>query len=266
MSIARKIRYIWAAMPQVHPTNNGAEREWYEKWFDSPYYHRLYQYRDQEEARQFIDRLLEELQPSPEARMLDLACGKGRYSRYLADKGFEVTGIDLSPRSIEYACRFEHEGLSFYTHDMRHLFRVNYYDYVFNFFTSFGYFDSEKDDLKALCNVAKGLKPGGVFVLDFFNSQYVIDNLTGAETKYVDGIRFEIDKQIEGRRVVKTINFEDGGRSYFFRESVRLFRYEDFQRLFAQAGLQIDRTYGDYQLHSFHEENSPRLILVAHLP
>lgn len=245
---------------------NKPEKEWYEKWFDSPYYHRLYQYRDEAEARQFIDQLLEKLDPGPGARVLDLACGKGRFSRYLADKGFQVIGLDLSQRSIEFARQFETERLSFYTHDMRRLFRVNYFDYVFNFFTSFGYFNSEQDDLKTLCNVARGLKAGGVFVLDFFNAQYVIDNLTGGEIKYVDGIRFEIDKQIEGQRVVKTINFEDEGRAYFFRESVRLFRYHDFQRMFRRAGLIIDQVYGDYRLHAFNEQKSPRLILVAHLP
>jgi len=260
------MRYICAIMRQVNQPTNKPDRKWYEQWFDSPYYHRLYQYRDKEEARQFIDRLLEALQPTPGARVMDLACGKGRYSRYLADKGFEVTGIDLSTRSIEYARQFENERLSFYTHDMRHLFRVNYYDCVFNFFTSFGYFESEKDDLRTLRNVTRGLKAGGIFVLDFFNAQYVIDNLTGSETKQVEGIRFEIDKQIEGQRVVKTINFEEAGRSYFFRESVRLFWYEDFKRLFQQAGLVIDRSYGDYQLHAFDEKNSPRLILVAHAP
>lgn len=257
--------YICAPMKQVNQPENQPERAWYEEWFDSPYYHRLYQYRDEAEAKRFIDQLLNQLQPPPRARILDLACGRGRFSRYLAAKGFEVTGLDLSQRSIEYARQFESERLSFYTHDMRLPFRTNYFDYVFNFFTSFGYFNSERDDLKTLRNIALGLKKDGVFVLDFFNTQYVIDHLTGAEVKQVDGISFAIQKQIQGQRVVKTINFEDEGRPYFFRESVRLFRLEDFKRLFRQAGLKITIVYGDYQLHSYDEQKSPRLILVAQL-
>lgn len=239
-------------------------REWYVEWFDSPYYHILYKHRDKAEAKDFIDHLLEILNPPPGARILDLACGKGRYSRYLAEKGFkEVVGLDLSPKSIECARQFESDNLSFFTHDMRLPFRINYFDYVFNIFTSFGYFNSEKEDLKTLRNVALGMKPGGTFVLDFFNSQYVIDHLTGRETKVIDGIQFDIEKRIEGDRVIKTIDIENEGRRHFFREQVRLYLLEDFQRLFEKAGLRILRTYGDYQLDPFDQKESPRLIMVA---
>ena len=237
--------------------------EWFEEWFDSPYYHILYKNRDESEAEDFIDRLLETLAPRPGARILDLACGRGRYSRHLAEKGFDVTGLDLSVQSIAFARQFEHGNLSFFTHDMRLPFRTNYFDYVFNFFTSFGYFENEKDDIKTLRNVAVGLRPEGVFVLDFFNSAYVIQRLTGSEEKEVDGIRFKLNKKIEGRHVVKTIDFQDQGRSWHFEERVRLFTPEDFRRIFGAAGLHIQKAYGDYQLQPFHPENSPRLILVA---
>ncbi len=242
------------------------EPEWYKDWFDSPYYHILYKYRDESEAEGFIDNLLELLRPAPGARILDLACGKGRYSVHLAGKGFDVTGLDLSEQSISYARRFERENLSFFTHDMRMPFRTNYFDFIFNFFTSFGYFDSEKDDLRTLKTVASGLRPGGVFVLDFFNSHYVAGRLTGSEEKTIEGITFRINKHIEGRHIFKTISFEAGGRAWFFEEKVRLFTLEDFERLFRSAGLHICCTYGDYQLRPFDEAGSPRLILQAQLP
>lgn len=236
---------------------------WFEVWFDTPYYHLLYQYRDEREAEGFIDRLLERLQPPPEARILDLACGRGRYSRHLADQGYEVVGIDLSKNSIRYARQFETERLSFYTHDMRLPFRTNYFDYIFNFFTSFGYFKSEQEERKTLRNVALGLRPGGFFVLDFFNSTYVADRLTGRQQKEIDGVRFDIDKFIDGPYIIKHIDIDAGGRRSTFRERVRLYVYEDFQRLFQQAGLKITETYGDYSLAPFERQHSPRLILVA---
>ncbi|MCO6489125.1 MAG: class I SAM-dependent methyltransferase [Phaeodactylibacter sp.] len=240
-----------------------AAAEWFEDWFDSPYYHILYKNRDESEAEGFIDRLLETLEPRPGARILDLACGRGRYSRHLAEKGFDVTGVDLSVQSITFARRFERNNLSFFTHDMRLPFRANYFDYIFNFFTSFGYFENEKDDIKTLKNVAAGLRAEGTFVLDFFNSAYVINRLTGSEEKEVDGIRFKLHKRIEGRHVVKTIDVQDQGKDWHFEERVRLFTPEDFERIFRDAGLRIRKTYGDYQLRPFHPENSPRLILVA---
>ena len=240
-----------------------APAKWYENWFDSPYYHILYKNRDESEAEGFIDRLLDILSPAPEARILDLACGRGRYSRHLADKGYDVTGVDLSVQSITFARQFERDNLSFYTHDMRLPFRSNYFDFIFNFFTSFGYFDKEKDDLKTLKNVATGLRRNGVFILDFFNSAYVINHLTGKEEKEIDGIHFRIHKRVEGRHVFKTIDFRDKGKDWHFEERVRLFMPEDFERLFNAAGLHIYKTYGDYQLRPFNLDESPRLIIAA---
>lgn len=237
--------------------------EWFENWFDTPYYHILYKDRNETEAEVFIDRLLAVLQLPKEASILDLACGKGRYSRHLANKGYKVTGIDLSQKSIQYARQFESKHLSFYTHDMRKLFRVNYYDYIFNFFTSFGYFKKESEDLKVLRNVKAGLKREGIFVLDFFNSSYVINHLTGKEQKTIEGIIFNLDKKVEGQRITKTIHIQDREQSFHFKETVRLFTLRDFERLFEQAGLNIIGSFGDYNLSPFDEQSSPRLIIIA---
>ena len=114
---------------------------WYSDWFDSPYYHLLYRHRDEQEARLLIDSLLRYLKPQPCAAVLDLACGKGRHALYMNRQGLAVAGIDLSPASIAYARQLENKLLSFFVHDMRQVFRANAFDYVFNLFTSFGYFD-----------------------------------------------------------------------------------------------------------------------------
>ena len=79
------------------------KQEWFEQWFDTKYYHILYKNRDFEEARQFIDNLIGYLDPPKKSKILDLACGKGRFSLYLAEKGYDLTGVDLSQESIEYA-------------------------------------------------------------------------------------------------------------------------------------------------------------------
>ena len=125
-----------------------AEQVWYKEWFDSPYYHKLYFERDEKEAEAFIRKLVEHLKPAKGSRMLDIACGRGRHSRTLSSMGFDVTGIDLSPSSIEFAKKIETGKLEFFVHDMRLPFRANYYDYAFNFFTSFGYFRTRRELLR----------------------------------------------------------------------------------------------------------------------
>src|ERR1700712_4842000 len=95
------------------------KQPWFKDWFNSPYYHHLYFNRDEAEAAAFIDKLISYLNPAENARILDVACGKGRHSIHLAQKGFDVTGIDLSEDSIDEALKSETANLHFYRHDMR---------------------------------------------------------------------------------------------------------------------------------------------------
>ena len=113
-----------------------AVQEWYKDWFNSPFYHKLYFDRDEKEAEIFIKKLVDHLEPKPGSRLLDIACGKGRHSKIMASFGYQVTGIDISPNSIEIAKQYEGPNLDFYLHDMRLPFWANYFHYAFNFFTS----------------------------------------------------------------------------------------------------------------------------------
>jgi 2-polyprenyl-3-methyl-5-hydroxy-6-metoxy-1,4-benzoquinol methylase len=69
---------------------------WFASWFDTPYYHILYKERNYREAQVFMDNLTQYLNLPEKAKVLDLACGKGRHSIYLNQLGYEVVGADLS--------------------------------------------------------------------------------------------------------------------------------------------------------------------------
>ncbi len=237
--------------------------EWFSSWFDSPYYHILYQNRNDDEAREFIAKLVNAIAPKKRSRMLDLACGKGRHSIFLANQGYDVTGLDLSPQSIEYAQQFEKENLSFFVHDMRKPFRSNYYDYIFNFFTSFGYFENKNDNISTLISVKKGLRKEGVFVMDFMNAKKVKTNLIPKEEKILNDITFNIRKNIEKGKIIKDIRFSDLGRNYHFQEKVSGFELGEMEIMFRAARLKITGIYGNYDLSDYDEDNSDRLILIA---
>ena len=74
--------------------------EWFSEWFNSPYYHILYQNRDYKEAESFIENLIHKQHFVRTQHFLDLACGKGRHAIYLNSKGFKVLGLDIAPESI----------------------------------------------------------------------------------------------------------------------------------------------------------------------
>ncbi len=237
-------------------------KKWYRSWFNSPYYHILYANRDNKEAQAFIDQLYILLKPTDKQRALDAGCGRGRHSIYLNKKGLDVIGIDLSQQNILYAQKFENENLHFLEHDIRKLFYTNYFDFVFNLFTSFGYFQKDLDDLKAVHMFSHSLKLGGTLVLDYINANSLSNNVI-KEKKCLEGIEFVIEKKIINRFIKKTISFIDQGKSYEFSEEVKALTLADFQQYFSKKNLEITHVFGDYQLSAFDPNTSPRLILVA---
>jgi SAM-dependent methyltransferase len=239
------------------------QRKWFQFWFNSPYYHILYEQRNDEEAEFFIDNLSAWLKPAANSRILDIACGRGRHSIYLNKKGYDVTGIDLSEQSIKYAQQFEKKNLHFFVHDMRKLAYINYYDIAMNLFTSFGYFETEKEHVNALKAFRKGLKADGTLVIDYFNTQKILKNLTQRESKTLEGIEFNIHKFVSNAKIIKQINFEHKGKAFAFEERVQAFTLEDFERMFFKSGLVISAKFGGYALNEFDLNTSDRLILVC---
>ena len=239
------------------------QKEWFENWFSSPYYHILYKNRNDEEAAKFIDNIIKLLAPSSNAKILDAACGKGRHSIYLNKKGFDVTGIDLSEASIDIAKAYENDSLSFYTHDIRNIFRIRYYDFIFNLFTSFGYFKDNRDNLRCLKAFKKGMSSNGVLLIDFMNAKKAVASMKTLDQKIVDNIEFNISKSLVNGFIKKDIAFNDKGKKYSFQESVQALDKQDFTELFNKCGLSLTYTFGDYDLNEYDEMSSDRLIMIC---
>lgn len=237
-------------------------KEWFETWFDTEAYHQLYKDRDLEEASFFINNLMDYLSPEKGSKFLDIACGKGRHAKQIFDKGFQVDAFDLSENSIQHAKQLEENGLNFYTHDMRKLFRINYYDFAFNLFTSFGYFQTERDEQLAMSANIKNLKADGKLVVDFLNREKVIANLIPSEEKVIDGVVFKISKTIENNQVVKQIQFENNGKEEFYEERVKLLGLADFEKYLAKEGREVKHVFGNYALEKFDAKTSDRLIML----
>lgn len=235
--------------------------KWYASWFDTPYYHQLYKNRDYTEAKRFMDNLTQHLSIQEEETILDLACGKGRHSIYLNSLGYEVTGVDLSKNSIEHAKSFDNEHLQFEVHDMTKPYHSKF-NFVFNLFTSFGYFENEADNLNTIKGIKANLKENGIAVIDFFNAEYIIERLVPEETKIVDNITFNIKRFVENGFIKKKIEFSDKGQNFSFTESVKAITLSEFENYFETAGLTLLEIYGDYSLSKFQRNTSPRLILI----
>jgi SAM-dependent methyltransferase len=239
--------------------------EWFRLWFSSPYYDILYKKRDTEEAVKFIDALVTYLEIPQHSFMLDAACGKGRHSIALAAKGFDVTGIDICVPAITEAKKHESENLHFYLHDMRLPFYINYFNYAFNFFTSFGYFRTMREHNDAMRTIAQSLKPTGVFTIDYLNTYYTEKNLKPSDTIETDNVLFEIKRWFDDVYFYKSIDVIDKEKNVNenFTERVEKFQLDDFTTMLSLQGLQIEDVFGDYDLHSYNEKESARMIIIA---
>jgi len=238
-------------------------KDWFVEWFDSPYYHILYNSHGTTEAENFINKLVKFLPITPENNVLDLACGKGRHSVYLNKLGMKVTGVDLSPNSIEFAKQFENDRLHFNVHDMREKLESENYDIILNLFTSFGYFEGDDDNKISISAIAEGLKPGGRFVIDFFNTNRVLKKLIPRYTLKIQGISFNISKKYYQGYIYKDIRFHDDGKDFHFHEKVKALNREDFAKYFKAAGLKIISLLGNYNLDQFILEKSDRMIFIT---
>ncbi|EKB03495.1 class I SAM-dependent methyltransferase [Myroides odoratimimus] len=236
-------------------------KAWYKSWFDTPYYHTLYKDRDYEEAQVLIDNLTHYLNLEEGAKVLDLACGKGRHSIYLNSLGYDVTGVDLSPNSIEEASKYATDTLHFEVRDMREP-STEKYDAIFNLFTSFGYFPDPVDNMRTLDAIHQSVNEYGLAVIDFMNVDKVIANLVPSEVKTVDGIDFHITRKYEDGFIIKEIVFDADGEHHEYEERVKALRLEDFEAMMNEKEIYLLDVFGDYKLRKFYKKESERLIMI----
>jgi SAM-dependent methyltransferase len=112
--------------------------------------------------------------------VLDLCCGPGRHAVVLAKRGYLVTAVDRSKFLLDRGDeRAKAAGIQieFVQEDMRNFVRPASYDLVLNFFTSFGYFEDNEDDVKVLRNIYASLDSTGVCLLDMISKEWLARNL-----------------------------------------------------------------------------------------
>jgi len=263
--------------PTPPPSSEWSNRDWFLDWFNSPYYETLYDHRDLTEAKAFVKHLTSQIPLPEQAEVLDLGCGWGRHTNSLADLGYRVTGLDLSPRLIERARTMANErdvaalgSLDFEVGDMRTHRMNRRFDLVVNLFTSLGYFEKDEDDLKVLQNAFHHLRDGGYVVLDYFDTAHTLAHLVPSESKSFPNFRAHLKRDVVGGRLLKEIRIEDfnresGPNPLVFTEMVRCYNPKDLEDLLLLAGFSPVQRWTHYDLRPESEAGS-RCIWLAQKP
>jgi ubiquinone/menaquinone biosynthesis C-methylase UbiE len=238
---------------------------WWESWFGEEYLD-LYPHRDADSARREAAFALAHLPPAP-APLLDLCCGSGRHSAPFAEAGVPPIGLDYSAPLLDLARR-RHPRLGLVRGDMRALpFPDGRFAAVVNFFTSFGYFVRESENVAVVGEIERVLRRGGAFLCDTFARDWVIGRLVPEESRCCGEKEYTIRRSWNAatQRIEKEIEVRRQGSTEIFRESVRAYAADELVELFCRAGLPVEATWGDFD-GSPAGPDSPRLIVLARKP
>ena len=237
---------------------------WYREWFGEDYLE-LYSHRDSREAERQADFVTARLEPSGDDAVLDLACGAGRHTEALRRRGLRVLGVDLSLVLLAHPPRIPSVA-----GDMRSLpFRHASFDLILNFFTSFGYFESERENFRVLEEIARLLVPGGSFLVDLMNRDRALATLEPRSVAETEGRRVTMERWHDPstERINKRIRIEAPDRPpRTFLESVRAYRRDEVVFGMRWAGLEVDRLHGSFDGTDYDSETSERLIVLGRRP
>ncbi|OGU69810.1 MAG: hypothetical protein A2499_07360 [Stygiobacter sp. RIFOXYC12_FULL_38_8] len=240
-------------------------KEWYKDWFSSELYLSVYSHRNDEEAVQLCRLILSSTQIKDGAKILDAACGAGRHSNYFSFLGFDVAGFDLSKTLLNVAVNSAKDKTlpaNFFCSDIRNVPLKSKFELIVNLFTSFGYFETDKENFSFIQQAYSLLELGGYYVLDYLNEKTLRENLVPQSEKMINNGKIVERREIQSNRVVKEINVFSGDQEIKFHESVRLYSRDEILKEAKSIGFRVVSLFGDYTGTIFDENISNRLIAV----
>lgn len=238
----------------------------FKEWFNTKEYLEVYRHRNEDEAETHINFILQNVSLKPGSKVLDMACGAGRHAIILAKRNLIVTAVDLSEKLLSVAKQLAKEedlSINFIHSDIRNFNPVEKYDLIINLFTSFGYFETDAENFSVLKKAYNLLNENGSFILDYFNTEYLKNNLVAYSDETVGDERIIQERKIENDRVLKKIIIIKNNKSNEFFESVKMYSYETLIKELRNIGFDIYKTYGDFEDVKFDLTHSQRLIFIC---
>jgi len=225
--------------------------KWWKKFFDEPYGKAILE-SFEERAPEEVNFIEDVLSLPKNAKILDLCCGLGRHSIELAKRGYEVIGVDVTSQYLETARnKAKEKGIKvdFIESDMRDISFHEEFNAVINMFTSFGFFEEDKDNLKVFLNVSNALKPEGKFLIDVINRDWIIRNYRERDWRETDeGLvleirRFDLTRSINyGKQVIIR-----GGKRIEKDAPLRMYSFHELKSMLESVGLKVIASYGGFK-------------------
>ncbi len=246
-------------------------RPWWEELFGEDFVRASTRDTDEQIARE-VNFIEESLGVAPGGVVLDLGCGAGYHAVELASRGYGVVGYDLSLFQLALAADVAHDRgqkLNFLQGDMREMAFEEMFDGVYCWGTTFGYFEEEKN-LAVAQRVFRALRPGGMFLLDVANRDFVAMDQPSQVWYEGDSCVCMDDMSVDfitSRLRVKRTMILDDGRTRECNYSVRLYALHELGKLLHDVGFRVTEASGHLATPGvFFGTNSPRIVVLAQKP
>jgi SAM-dependent methyltransferase len=260
-----------AEMRRVEPPSPPGARKWWEEMFSEEFLRAIpiLSPKQLEREVRFID---EALAVARGGRILDLACGAGQHAVELAARGYDLVGFDLSQSQLDWAgglAQERNQRLQFTYGDMRELGYNEAFDAVYSWNTSFGFFEEEKN-VDVAQRVFRALRPGGRFLLDVINRDFVVAQQPGQTWFEGDGCVCIDDVAIDfitSRMKVKRTLMLTNGKNRECNYSLRIYGLHELGKILHDVGFKVLNVSGRPEMPGvFFGASSPRVIILAVKP
>lgn len=205
------------------------------------------------------------------AELLDLCCGAGRHAIELAQRGHRVTGLDWSDELLSLARQESSRrgvSLEFKKGDMRRLRFTNRFEAVVNLFTSFGYFETVSEDLAVLRGVRRALKPGGLFLIDVLNKEWLMRHFT--PTFWQRHPEHDVERAFCRLHFDPLTSRLTNHRTLFLRDGrkrdadlrFKVYPLHELVRMLEATGFKIEKVYGGFDLRPYGLDTFRTIVLA----
>lgn len=164
-------------------------------------YNLLYKQKNYNAECDLIEKIIQGTSKIPVHSVLDLGCGTGNHALRLAERGYEITGVDRSNAMLDVARKNAHRKKiqgNFVCSDIREFNDGRKYDSVIMMFAVLGYQVENEDVIATLKTVSRHLKKGGVFICDVWYGPAVLSQKPGDTVRVIRKRNGEIIRTSRG--------------------------------------------------------------------
>jgi SAM-dependent methyltransferase len=257
--------------PKFEQPMKARAKPWWEELFTDDFGRGIMPLNSRQVTRE-VDFIEESLGVAKGGVVLDLACGTGHHAVDLSGRGYGVVGFDLSLPQLAVAGEYAQERgqkINFLQGDMRDMSFDEVFDGIYCWNTSFGYFEEERNVAVAE-RVFKALRPGGSFLLDVVNRDFVVGHqpsqvwFEGDSCVCMDDMSVDF---ITSRLRVKRTMMLDDGRTKECAFSIRIYSLHELGKLLHDIGFRVTEASGHPAYPGvFFGATSPRVVILAQKP